>query len=69
MRAVAIFLLCCCPLAAQAQSQSTITLTLQDAIARARNQGPAAQAARSGRDAARWRAPRHGVARLSVGIA
>ena len=55
MRAVAIFLLCCCPLAAQAQSQSTITLTLHDAILRARQQGPAAQAARSGRDAARWR--------------
>jgi len=55
MRAVAVFLLCCCPFAAQAQSQSTITLTLQDAILRARQQGPQAQAARSGRDAARWR--------------
>jgi len=55
MRAVAVFLLCCCPLAATAQTRSSTTLTLQDAIARAREQGPAAQAARSGRDAARWR--------------
>jgi len=55
MRVVALFLLCCCPLAAQAQAHSPITLTLQDAIARARQQGPAAQAARSARDAARWR--------------
>ena len=55
MRAVAVFLLCCCPLAAHAQAHSTVTLTLQDAITRARLQGPAAQAARSTRDAARWR--------------
>jgi outer membrane protein TolC len=55
MRAVAVFLLCCGPLVAHAQSQSSITLTLQDAILRARQQGPAAQAARSTRDAARWR--------------
>jgi outer membrane protein TolC len=55
MRAVAVFLLCCCPLAAEAQAHSPITLTLQDAIQRAQHQGPAAQAARSGRDAARWR--------------
>src|SRR4051794_24883171 len=55
MRAVAVFLLCCGPLVAHAQSQSSITLTLQDAILRARQEGPAAQAARSTRDAARWR--------------
>ena len=55
MRAVAVFLLCCCPLAARAQARPTTTLTLQDAILRARQQGPSAQAARSARDAARWR--------------
>jgi len=41
------------PLALQAQSPQT--LTLQDAISMAQRQGPAAQIARSQRDAARWR--------------
>src|SRR6478735_8044058 len=33
MRVAALFLLCCCPLAAQAQAHSPVTLTLQDAAA------------------------------------
>ena len=41
------------PLALQGQSPQT--LTLQDAISMAQRQGPAAQIARSQRDAARWR--------------
>jgi outer membrane protein TolC len=41
------------PLALRAQSPQT--LTLQDAISMAQRQGPAAQIARSQRDAARWR--------------
>ncbi|HEX8943303.1 MAG TPA: TolC family protein [Gemmatimonadaceae bacterium] len=41
------------PLALHAQSAQT--LTLQDAISMAQRQGPAAQIARSQRDAARWR--------------
>jgi len=55
MRVAALILLCCSPLAARAQAHSSVTLTLQDAIVRARQQGPAAQVARSARDAARWR--------------
>ena len=42
------------PLAARAQGHAS-PLTLQDAIRRAQEQGPAAQVARSARDAARWR--------------
>jgi outer membrane protein TolC len=44
------------PLSLSAQSaQGAQTLTLQDAISMAQRQGPAAQIARSERDAARWR--------------
>jgi outer membrane protein TolC len=46
-------LLLAVPLALHAQSAQTITL--QDAIGMAQRQGPAAQIARSQRDAARWR--------------
>lgn len=42
------------PLALSAQQQP-LTLTLQDAISLAQQKGPAAQVARSTRDAARWR--------------
>jgi outer membrane protein TolC len=43
------------PLAAHAQAATRPALTLQDAIRRAQEQGPAAQVARSNRDAAHWR--------------
>ena len=43
------------PLAAHAQAAARPALTLQDAIRRAQEQGPAAQVARSNRDAAHWR--------------
>jgi outer membrane protein TolC len=43
------------PVRLRGQDASSNALTLQDAIHRAQQQGPAAQVARSARDAARWR--------------
>ena len=55
MRASRLIALLCLPATAYAQTPAPTTLTLQDAILRAQQQGPAAQVARSARDAARYR--------------
>ena len=55
MRASLPIALMLLPVWASAQAPAPTTLTLQEAIARAQQQGPAAQVARSGRDAARYR--------------
>src|SRR5919112_4773667 len=57
MRASLLLALLLFPLAAAAHAQTgtTTTLTLQEAIERAQQQGPAAQVARSTRDAAHYR--------------
>ena len=55
MRASIPIALLLLPVWVGAQAPAPTTLTLQDAIARAQQQGPAAQAARSARDAARYR--------------
>src|SRR5215216_2514290 len=55
MRASTLIALLLLPTAARAQSVAPTALTLQEAILRAQQQGPAAQVARSTRDAARYR--------------
>lgn len=57
MRLAPILLLAAASLGAQAPAQTVVqqALTLQDAISMAQRQGPSAQAARSTRDAARYR--------------
>ena len=57
MRASSLIALLCLPASAYAQTAPPprATLTLQEAILRAQQQGPAAQMARSARDAARYR--------------
>jgi outer membrane protein TolC len=55
MRASLLFTLLLLPVVARAQAAAPTTLTLQEAIQRAQQQGPAAQMARSARDAARYR--------------
>jgi outer membrane protein TolC len=55
MRASFLLTLLLLPAGARAQAASPTTLTLQEAIQRAQQQGPAAQVARSARDAARYR--------------
>jgi outer membrane protein TolC len=55
MRASTPIALLLLPVWVSAQAPAPTTLTLQEAIARAQQQGPAAQAARSARDAARYR--------------
>ena len=55
MRASLFIALLLLPAGAHAQAASPTTLTLQEAIQRAQQQGPAAQVARSARDAARYR--------------
>lgn len=55
MRASSLIALLCFPANAYAQAAAPTPLTLQDAILRAQQQGPAAQVARSTRDAARYR--------------
>ena len=55
MRAPSLIALLVLPALAHAQGSAPTTLTLQEAIQRAQQQGPAAQAARSTRDAARYR--------------
>ena len=55
MRASLLIALLLLPAGAHAQATAPTTLTLQEAIQRAQQQGPAAQVARSARDAARYR--------------
>jgi outer membrane protein TolC len=55
MRASLLIMLLLAPAGVHAQAASPTTLTLQEAIQRAQQQGPAAQVARSARDAARYR--------------
>jgi outer membrane protein TolC len=55
MRASLLIMLLLAQAGAHAQAASPTTLTLQEAIQRAQQQGPAAQVARSARDAARYR--------------
>jgi outer membrane protein TolC len=55
MRASLLIAFAVLPGWAGAQTVAPKALTLQEAIVRAQQQGPAAQAARSSRDAARWR--------------
>ena len=55
MRAVFVIALLVVPAAVRSQTTGTTTLTLQEAIARAQQQGPQAQVARSTRDAAHYR--------------
>ncbi len=55
MRAVSFLALLVLPARVHAQTTGTTTLTLQEAIERAQQQGPAAQVARSARDAAHYR--------------
>jgi outer membrane protein TolC len=54
-RLIATLAVVLAPAVLNAQTPAAGTLTLQDAIRRAQEQGPAAQVARSNRDAARWR--------------
>lgn len=55
MRASLLIAFVALPSLARAQAPAARALTLQEAILRAQQQGPAAQFARSTRDAARWR--------------
>ena len=55
MRASLLIAFVVLPAWANAQTAAPKPLTLQEAILRAQQQGPAAQVARSARDAARWR--------------
>src|SRR5215218_2334851 len=55
MRASLLIAFVVLPTSAGAQSVAPTAITLQEAILRAQQQGPAAQVARSARDAARWR--------------
>src|SRR5215212_8743100 len=55
MRASALIAFLLLPAGVHAQAAAPRTLTLQEAILRAQQQGPAAQAARSARDAAHYR--------------